>query len=62
MQAFNNAGFALFSDSLMGFVNDPWICLPLTLGVIAGSIGFPVLFELAREYAHARTAGPRTPG
>ncbi len=50
VQAFNNAGFALFSDSLMGFVNDPWICLPLTLGVIAGSIGFPVLFELAREY------------
>jgi trk system potassium uptake protein len=50
VQAFNNAGFALFSDSLIGFVNDPWICLPLTLGVIAGSIGFPVLFELAREY------------
>ena len=50
VQAFNNAGFALFSDSLMGFVNDPWICVPLTLGVIAGSIGFPVLFELAREY------------
>ena len=46
----------------MGFVDDPWICLPLTLGVIAGSIGFPVLFELARECAHARTAGPRTPG
>jgi potassium uptake TrkH family protein len=50
VQAFNNAGFALFSDSLIGFVNDPWICLPLTIGVIAGSIGFPVLFELAREY------------
>jgi potassium uptake TrkH family protein len=50
VQAFNNAGFALFSDSLMGFVNDPWICIPLTIGVIAGSIGFPVLFELAREY------------
>jgi trk system potassium uptake protein len=50
VQAFNNAGFALFSDSFMGFVNDPWICIPLTIGVIAGSIGFPVLFELAREY------------
>jgi len=49
VQSFNNAGFALFSDSLIGFVSDPWICLPLTLGVIAGSIGFPVLFELARE-------------
>ena len=50
VQAFNNAGFALFSDSLIGFVTDPWICVPMTLGVIAGSIGFPVLFELAREY------------
>ncbi|MDG4821323.1 potassium transporter TrkG [Asanoa sp. WMMD1127] len=50
VQAFNNAGFALFSDSLMGFVDDPWICLPLTIGVIAGSIGFPVLFELFREF------------
>jgi potassium uptake TrkH family protein len=50
VQSFNNGGFALFSDSLMGFVTDPWICVPLTLGVIAGSIGFPVLFELAREY------------
>ncbi|WP_430782600.1 TrkH family potassium uptake protein [Actinoplanes sp. G11-F43] len=54
VQAFNNAGFALYSDSLVRFVTDPWICLPLALGVMAGSIGFPVLFELAREW--------RTPG
>jgi len=49
VSAFNNAGFALFSDSLIGFVGDWWICVPLTLGVIAGSVGFPVLFEAARE-------------
>lgn len=54
VQAFNNAGFALYSDSLVGFVTDPWICLPLAFGVMAGAIGFPVLFELAREW--------RTPG
>jgi trk system potassium uptake protein TrkH len=54
VQAFNNAGFALYPDSLVRFVTDPWICLPLAFGVIAGSIGFPVLFELAREW--------RTPG
>lgn len=54
VQAFNNAGFALYSDSLVGFVTDPWICITLALGVLAGSIGFPVLFELAREW--------RTPG
>ncbi len=50
VQAFNNAGFALYSDSLVRFVNDWWICVPLALGVFAGSIGFPVLFELAREW------------
>ena len=54
VQAFNNAGFALYSDSLTRFVGDWWICVPLSLGVLAGSIGFPVLFELAREW--------RTPG
>lgn len=51
VSSFNNAGFALYSDSLMGFVGDWWICLPITLGVIAGSVGFPVLFELARQIA-----------
>ena len=46
VSAFNNSGFALWSDSLMSFVGDAWLCLPLTFGVIAGSLGFPVLFEL----------------
>ena len=49
VSSFNNAGFSLFSDSLMGFVGDWWICLPITVGVIVGSVGFPVLFELIRE-------------
>lgn len=60
VQAFNNAGFALFSDSLVGFVDDPWICVPLTVGVIAGSIGFPVLFELFREYRRPSTWSTHT--
>ncbi|HEX8343834.1 MAG TPA: potassium transporter TrkG, partial [Actinoplanes sp.] len=50
VQAFNNAGFALYSDSLVRFVADWWICVPLTLGVLFGSIGFPVIFELARQW------------
>jgi potassium uptake TrkH family protein len=49
VSAFNNAGFALWSDSLMGFVTDPWICLPIAAAVIVGGLGFPVLFELRRE-------------
>jgi potassium uptake TrkH family protein len=54
VQAFNNAGFSLYSDSLTRFVGDWWICAPIVLGVMAGAVGFPVLFELAREW--------RTPG
>ncbi|WP_405929570.1 TrkH family potassium uptake protein [Streptomyces griseus] len=54
VSAFNNAGFALYSDSLMGFVTDPWICLPIALAVIAGGLGFPVLFELRRRFRKPR--------
>lgn len=50
VSAFNNAGFALFSDNLMSFVGDPWICLPIAVAIIIGGLGFPVLFELGRRY------------
>ena len=46
IQAYNNCGFTLFEGSLTQFVGDAWICLPITFGVIVGSTGFPVLFEL----------------
>ena len=49
VSAFNNAGFALYSDSLIGFATDPWICLPIALAVIAGGLGFPVWIELRRQ-------------
>ncbi|MEV4708659.1 potassium transporter TrkG [Actinoplanes sp. NPDC049316] len=49
VSAFNNAGFGLFSDSLMRFVGDPLICLPIVAAIIIGGLGFPVLFELRRE-------------
>lgn len=54
VSAFNNAGFALFSDNLVGFVADPWICLPIAVAVISGGLGFPVLFELRREMRRPR--------
>jgi len=50
VSSFNNAGFALYTDNLMGFVGDPWICLPIAAAVIIGGLGFPVLFELRRRY------------
>ncbi len=50
VSSFNNAGFALYSDNLMGFAGDAWICLPIAFAVIIGGLGFPVLFELRRRY------------
>ncbi|MDV8002112.1 TrkH family potassium uptake protein [Rhodococcus sp. IEGM 1408] len=49
ISAFNNAGFALFSDNIISFARDPWICVPLMAAVILGGIGFPVLFEVGRH-------------
>lgn len=54
VSAFNNAGFALYSDNLMGFVTDPWICLPISVAVIFGGLGFPVLLELRRQLGRPR--------
>jgi len=50
VSAFNNAGFSLYGDSLVGFVADPWICLTVSVAVILGGLGFPVVFELARGW------------
>lgn len=47
--AFNNAGFALWADSLSRFVADPFICIPIAVGVFLGSVGFPVLLQLRHE-------------
>jgi trk system potassium uptake protein len=48
VSAFNNAGFALYSDNLIGFSGDPWILIPICAAVIAGGLGFPVLIALLR--------------
>lgn len=54
VSAFNNAGFALFSDSLMGYLADPWIGLPISLAIIVGGLGFPVILELLRQRRRRR--------
>lgn len=50
VSAFNNAGFALWSDSLSQFVADPLILLPIIGGVVLGGLGFPVLHQLRRYH------------
>jgi potassium uptake TrkH family protein len=49
VSAFNNAGFGLHSDSLVRYVSDVWIMLPVSAAVILGGIGFPVILELRRR-------------
>ncbi|MCC5802105.1 TrkH family potassium uptake protein [Rossellomorea vietnamensis] len=46
ISAFNNAGFSLFSDSLMGYVGSPIINLTISFLFILGGIGFTVLVDL----------------
>ncbi|WP_367948304.1 potassium transporter TrkG [Microbacterium hominis] len=50
VSSFNNAGFALYSDNLIGFATDPFICLPICAAIILGGLGFPVLLQLRREW------------
>ena len=50
--AFNNAGFALYSDNLIPFATDGWV-LTVAGAVIAGGLGFPVCSSAAAA------AGPR---
>ncbi|WP_295789957.1 TrkH family potassium uptake protein [uncultured Microbacterium sp.] len=54
VSSFNNAGFALFSDSLISFATDPLVCLPICVAIILGGLGFPVIMELWRQYRFPR--------
>lgn len=54
VSAFNNAGFALFPDSLMRFRGDWIVNLVVTALVIAGGLGFVVLTELKRVRGYRR--------
>lgn len=49
ISSFNNAGFALFSDNLISYATDPFICLPICGAVILGGIGFPVIVQLRKH-------------
>ncbi len=54
VSAFNNAGFSTWSDSLVGFARDPFVLAPVSLAVVVGGLGVPVLLDLWRA--------PRRPG
>jgi trk system potassium uptake protein TrkH len=48
VSAFNNAGFALFPDSLMQYRDDPIVNLTVMSLIVCGGLGFVVLTELGR--------------
>ena len=56
VSSFNNAGFALYSDNLIGFAADPFICLPICAAVILGGSGSRCSGSCAGSSA-ARCAG-----
>lgn len=49
VSAFNNAGFVPTAEGLGPYIGDWWMCLPLVLGVFIGSLGFPVILNIARR-------------
>ncbi len=49
VSAFNNAGFSLWSDSLVRFVGDWVVTLAVAAGIVVGGIGFPVVSDLVRN-------------
>lgn len=59
ISAFNNAGFSPHSDSLMRFVTDPFVCIPIVVAVVIGGIGFPVILDIARRLRQGRHPVPR---
>ena len=50
MSSFNNAGFAPWSDNMIGFATDPLMMLPMAVATILGGLGFPVLRQLRKEF------------
>jgi potassium uptake TrkH family protein len=54
VSSFNNAGFALFSDNLVGYQEDPVVLIVVALAIIAGGLGYPVWRQVAAQPRHPR--------
>lgn len=50
VSAFNNAGFSLFSDSMMGYVSAPAVVVPLAALFILGGLGFTVVGDVTANW------------
>ncbi len=56
ISAYCNAGFCLYSQSLMDFSSDPLVSLTVALLIICGGIGFLVMLELKRALFRSHQA------
>jgi Trk-type K+ transport system membrane component len=54
VSAFTNTGFVPLLDGLSPFVNDPIMVFTIGIGVFLGSIGFPVIYAVARALKTVR--------
>lgn len=54
VSAFNNAGFSLNSDSLVGFVHNWWVIGTIAATVVVGGLGFPVIIDVWDRRLHPR--------
>lgn len=52
--AFTNTGFLPLENGLTPYAGDVWFLSALMLGVIAGAIGFPVIYALSRNLKNPR--------
>lgn len=52
VSAFNNAGFSLNSDVLVGFVHDWLVIGTLSVAVVVGGLGFPVFIDVWDRRLH----------
>lgn len=49
VSAFNNAGFGLFRDNLVGLQTDPIALATVAAAIVIGGLGFPVWIQIARQ-------------
>jgi len=54
VSAFNSAGFVPTPEGLAPFVSDWWMLLPIIIGVFIGSLGFPVILNVANHLREPR--------
>lgn len=59
VNAFNNAGFSLYSDGLVRYINSPILTLVISLLIIFGGLGYDVIIEIY-FWAEARVKRQKT--